>query len=118
MAFRCGTDIVFIPHMRKLLESEAMLKRFFSANELSAPKLSASQNSSVSMEHLAGVIAAKEAFFKALGKSPKFHEIEIAHEVSGRPKLIVAPLWHTFKTADVSISHDKDYATAVVILEL
>ncbi|MES2971129.1 MAG: holo-ACP synthase [Patescibacteria group bacterium] len=117
MAIRCGTDIVFIPDMIKLFKDELMLKKLFHADELSNPEIT-SQRTSVSMEHLAGVLAAKEAFFKALGMVPKLHDIQIAYEPSGRPKIVVTPQWQKYKSCDVSISHDHNYAVAMVILEV
>ncbi len=117
MAMRCGIDLVYIPDMVRLFKDEVVARRFFLPSELMVPELTRrGQKISVSMEHLAGVVAAKEAFFKALGMVPKFLDLEITYEDSGRPKLVVAPKWRTFTSADVSISHDKDYATAVVIL--
>ncbi len=119
MALLCGTDIVYIPDMIRVLKEEAVLKKFFQPSELIVPELSDKQsNSNVSLEYLAGVIAAKEAFFKALGMVPKFLDVSIGYEVSGRPKLIVAPEWQAkYISSDLSISHDKNYAIAMVILE-
>lgn len=107
MAFACGTDIIYIPGIQKIIRDESMLDKFFDPAELSPS----------TPEHLAGIIAAKEAFFKALGILPKFREVEIGYEKSGKPKLIVSPQFQTFKSSDVSISHDKDYAMAFVVLE-
>ncbi len=105
---RCGIDIVYIPSLVNRLKDEAVLKKFFHANEV--------KNGSI--EHLAGVVAAKEAFFKALGVIPKFLEVQIGYEPSGRPLIIAAPQWQKhIINSDVSISHDKNYATAVVLLE-
>ncbi len=104
MGIRLGTDIVYIPGIARIAASEAALRRIFHPAELGTQ----------SLEHLAGIIAAKEAFFKALGKKPRFLDIEIAHERTGRPYIKATQKFHTL---DVSISHDKDYATAVVILE-
>jgi phosphopantetheine--protein transferase-like protein len=118
MPIRCGIDIAYIPDMVRLFKDEVVARRFFLPSELMVPELTRQgQKTSVSMEHLAGVVAAKEAFFKALGMVPKFLDVEVAYEASGRPKLVVAPKWEKFTSADVSISHDKDYAVAMVILE-
>lgn len=103
---RCGVDIVFIPDAVAKFKDEAVLKRFFHAKEL--------ENSS--HEHLAGLLAAKEAFFKALGMVPRFLDIQISNEPSGKPVLIAAPQWQTFRYSDLSISHDKDYAIAMVVI--
>ncbi len=108
MPIRCGIDIVHIPSLVPKLKSEITLRMMFHQVELKNSKL----------EHLAGVIAAKEAFFKTLGVRPKFLDVEVAYESSGRPYMVVSPEWQKFEEIDVSISHDQDYATAVVILKL
>ena len=117
MAIKCGTDIVYIPAIAKLLKDELMLSKFFHPSELTTPELSTGKVRA-SMEHLAGVIAAKEAYFKALGIIPKFSEIQLAHEASGRPMIVATTALQTYKSCDVSISHDHDYAIAMVILEV
>ncbi len=104
---RCGTDIVYIPSVAAKFKNDAILRKFFHAGEIR----------SGSMEHLAGVLAAKEAFFKALGIVPKFLDIEIKYESGGRPYISAAPQWQSFIRCDVSISHDYDYAVAMVLLE-
>lgn len=108
MAVRCGVDIVYTPNILNLLANEATLQKFFHPSELENPE----------PQHLAGIIAAKEAFFKAVGNKPKFKDIEVVYESSGRPKLVVAPQWQSYKTCDVSISHDQEYAIAMVMFEL
>jgi phosphopantetheine--protein transferase-like protein len=107
MAILCGTDIVHIPKVEGMLGNDAVLRRFFHASELSRSDA----------EHLAGILAAKEAFFKALGVLPRFQEVELLYEPSGRPKLVVSPEFKKFDSCDVSISHEKDYAIAMVVLE-
>ena len=106
MAVICGVDIVYIPKIRKMIGDDALLKKFFHHKELSPD-----------VQHLAGIIAIKEAFFKALGMVPKFDAIEIIYEASGRPKIKPAPEFKSYKSCDVSISHDKDYAIALVVME-
>lgn len=108
MKISCGVDIVFIPNITKLLKDDNLLSKFFHSQELG----------NATPEHLAGLIAAKEAFFKALGIPPKFLEIQIKHKESGKPELIISPEFRKFKEADVSISHDNEYAIAFVVLEL
>lgn len=107
MGFACGVDMLYIPGITRILMDEAMLEKFFDSQELQR----------TDPEHLAGIIAAKEAFFKALGIIPKFREIQVTHEKSGKPKLVVSPKYQQFASIDVSISHDKDYAVAFVVLE-
>ena len=108
MNIACGVDIVYIPHIAKLLEDEDKLKRFFHPQEIGH----------ATPEHLAGLIAAKEAFFKALGLPPKFLEMQITHKASGKPEIIVSPEFKSYISADLSISHDGDYAIAFIVLGL
>ncbi len=108
MNMRCGVDIIYIPGISKMQNDDDLLRKFFHSEEL--------QNST--LEHMAGVVAAKEAFFKALGTPPKFLEVQIKHQESGKPELVVSPEFKKYKSVDVSISHDGDYAIAFVILEL
>ena len=105
MVVLCGTDIVHISKIREKLNDDNLLKRFFHQSELTSDP-----------NHLAGIIAAKEAFFKALGKIPKFLDIKISYEKSGRPFIVLPPNMK-LASCDVSISHDGDYAVAVVLLE-
>ncbi len=108
MTVLCGVDIVYIPGIQKILKDEMTMKKIFDPSELTT----------TTSEHLAGIIAAKEAFFKALGKVPHFRDVQIAYEKSHKPRLVVAPKLQTYRTCDVSISHDKDYAIAFVVLEI
>jgi holo-[acyl-carrier protein] synthase len=66
-------------------------------------------------EFLAGRFAAKEAFLKANGKGIggiPLKEIKVLNEETGKPYIIC----NEIKYEDVSISHEKHYAVAIVIL--
>ena len=65
-----------------------------------------------SAEHLAGMFAAKEAAMKASGKVgiENLKIFEIAHTTQGAPRL-------NKRGYRVSISHDRAYAIAVVLVE-
>ncbi len=75
-------------------------------------------------EHFCGFFCVKEALVKALDKTDlEFKKIEILHTDSGKPylnfnnyvkKLLDAA---NFSSIQVSISHCKDYSTAVVLLK-
>ena len=106
MGIRTGIDLVYVPAVRKMLGNDKTLSRFFHQSELKNDP-----------QHMAGIIAAKEAFFKALGIMPKFLEIEIAYDPSGKPKIKASPQLKKYKSCDVSISHEKNYAVAVVVME-
>ncbi len=75
-------------------------------------------------EHLAGFYCVKESLVKALDdKSLKFNKIEVLHTASGKPCLnqnayIKSVLKkYNYSVADISISHTKDYAIAIVLLK-
>lgn len=75
---------------------------------------------------LAMRFAAKEAFAKAAGLGMRglgWREIEVAHEATGRPYLILhgrAAAWAARRqvaASHLSLTDDGDYAAAVVVLE-
>jgi holo-[acyl-carrier protein] synthase len=69
-------------------------------------------------QHLAARFAAKEAFFKAIGKRINWKDVELINAPSGKPRLEISTKERfAFVQAHVSISHLKEYAVAVVILE-
>ncbi len=106
MAILTGIDMVYIPDVKKMLGNDKLLRNFFHQSELRNDP-----------QHMAGIIAAKEAFFKAVGIVPKFLEIEIVHGDSGRPRIKSSPQFKKYKSCDVSISHERNYAVAVVVVE-
>lgn len=67
------------------------------------------------LEFLASRFAAKEAFLKACGKGIlgfDLKEISVINKESGQPVLIYKNVEYT----NVSISHEKEYAIAIVII--
>lgn len=108
---KIGIDIVYV--LRPLH------KDFFHESELV-------KNDNYNEHSLAGKYAAKEAFVKALGTGfvdgllPK--DIWVVKLPSGAPTLAFSSKAQTLLAANnlkfesVSISHDRDYATAVVLL--
>ena len=94
---RIGCDVVSIEKFTKSVKmgGDSFLRTIFLPSELKND----------SLEHLAGIFAAKEAVIKTLDLPPiSWLEIEIQHYPSGRPKCRLV--------TDISISHDKDYAIA------
>ncbi len=116
-----GIDLVAVHRVEKLLtrHGHRFLARCFSPGELVRPD---------DPEHLAGILAAKEAAFKAL--NPPFpsgigwRDIAIVHELrSGRPSIIfhgqaaVVASKHDIIRIHLSITHQAGIAAAVVIVE-
>lgn len=94
-----GIDIIAVRRFKK--KNKSFLNKVFSTRELTETK-----NNN---ESLAGKWAAKEAAFKA-GLKYANHEIEILSE-NKKPYIFI----NGEKTNHlVSISHDRDYATAIV----
>jgi len=123
MILGLGIDLVYIPRVEKAVIrwGERFLSRVFTSEECSyclKHKLPA--------QGFALRFAAKEACSKALGTGMRlgvtWRQIAIAHESSGKPVLRLsgsalkkatdmgASNWH------VSLSHEGEYATAVVIM--
>jgi len=118
-----GIDMAKVKRFDKFLENEAFLNKYFHKSEIDYVKskgVSAAQS-------LAGKFAAREAFFKALGTgfmgfSPR--DICVDNNKSGKP--YITPNQSVIKELDrlannwkihLSISHEKEYAIAQVILE-
>jgi holo-[acyl-carrier protein] synthase len=99
-----GIDIVYLPEFEEKLKNLSLEKLFLS-EELSQNR---------SSESLAGVFAAKEAFFKAIGEKKNWLDVWIEKTEKGKP-LLKSILIKNQKT-ELSISHAQDYVIAVVIL--
>lgn len=122
MIFGIGTDIVQVSRMNKWVENPEIIKRFFNPVEIMEKGSDSTKN-----QHYAARFAAKEAFSKALGTGItgfSLRDVYITNDKSGKPILNVKN-----SAADVlrekcgeckihvSLSHEKEYATAFVIIE-
>lgn len=102
---KIGIDLVFIPDFQKRFDNIDP-KTVFHEVELS-------QNPKV--ESLAGIFAVKEAFFKALGRNGNMQSIWIEKKETGQP-ILQSTLLKKSQAVQISISHDGEYATAIVII--
>ncbi|MFH0874851.1 MAG: 4'-phosphopantetheinyl transferase superfamily protein [archaeon] len=105
---KTGVDIVQISKFKLSLNNPEFLRNVFTDNELADRK----------EEHLAGIFAAKEAFFKAASfKLEKWKDIEITSE-NKKPKInfVDSILKEKIDTIDCSITHDGDYAVSFVVI--
>ncbi len=123
MIYGIGTDLIEVGRVKKqLLKENGFKQKIFSSNEISYCESKAKP-----AEHFAARFAAKEAFFKALGTGwrfgMKFNEIEIINNELGKPEIILAGVAKDFSSEKkisnihLSISHLKEIANAIVILE-
>lgn len=108
MTLRIGTDIVHIPRIASLLSNDTAVARTFTHDELK----------NKDPPHLAGIFAAKESVFKALGIAPSWLDVEIASLANCRPYASLAKRLGPAKIIGISISHDGDYAIAFVIIDV
>lgn len=99
--------------------TEEGFERIFSKNEIEYANQFGNK-----LEHFCGFFCAKEAFVKALDDDTlHYSQIEVLHTESGKPYInltqyIKATLKEHFKSrVEISISHCKDYATAVVLVD-
>jgi holo-[acyl-carrier protein] synthase len=124
MIIGLGTDIVEIQRIADAVErwGDHFLNRIFTAEERSY----CMDNKKNPYPHLAARFAAKEAVIKALTPlrvpgegSPNLTDIEIVNDVTGRPHIrLHGPIQHVLASHElhVSLSHEKHYATATVVL--
>lgn len=115
-----GTDIVEIDRLSSALGR--LSERVFTAAELNRAATTVHR-----LEYLAGRWAAKEALAKALGcgfgSKCSWLDIEITNDPAGKPQMILSGVTRaTFEAlggrkVHLSISHEKNYATAMVVLE-
>jgi holo-[acyl-carrier protein] synthase len=124
MIFGIGIDMIEVGRIEKALSKNSSFKtRMFSQDEINYCDSVAS-----AIQSYAARFAAKEAFMKALGTGwadeISWSEIEIIREESGRP--IIRLSGRTREIVEnvgitksfVSLTHLKEYAAAVVTLEI
>lgn len=118
---KTGIDIVEITRISRLISETDFIKRYFSDAEQAL--FSSKQNPA---NTVAGNFAAKEAFSKALGtgiRGFKLNEISVLRDSLGKPffkfseniKNILSK--NGVINIDVSISHEKEYAIAMVVFD-
>ena len=105
-----GIDIVNVKNL-----SAKVAEKILSSKELADFNSYLKDNKTRAMEFLAGRLAGKEAYLKAIGVSTyegiSLPDISIYKNVHGEPKFRGAPKAH------LSISHDAGLAVAIVVIE-
>jgi holo-[acyl-carrier protein] synthase len=122
MIIGLGMDLVEIAAFRENVRSEAFLHKVFTEAEIRDCR-----SMTNSIERFAGRFAAKEACMKALGHGIRqevwFTQIEVLNDANGAPYVQVSGEAERVLNAKgakhihVSITHTKNTAGAVVILE-
>jgi holo-[acyl-carrier protein] synthase len=99
---KVGIDIVHIPRIEALLRDAAQTAAVFSQEEMVGD-----------VKTMAGRFAAKEAYRKAAGRAIEWTSIQVLKKADGAPYLVCPEE----ERVRLSISHDGEYAVAIVIIE-
>ena len=122
MIIGIGIDIVQVKRMEKWYSNAALLNRFFHIDELAG--INMQKNSA--LQSLAARFAAKEAFGKALGTGLTnivLKDIMVINSENGKPQMCLsATAKDAFEKSGankvhVSLSHEKENAIAMIVLE-
>lgn len=120
---KCGTDIIEIARIKDAIEKEGFKKRVYTEKEIEYCESKNVQK----YQSYSGRFAAKEAIFKALSiliedkYKIKWTDFEIINDKEGKPNVQINTDIidkSLIKNIDISISHCKEYATAVCIIEI
>ncbi len=125
MIYGIGIDIVSIPRIERMLDRWGSL---FTQRVFTPAEIAFCEGKSKPGQHFALRWAVKEAMIKALGSGLRggiqWTDIEVVNDPLGRPQIevhnqakgILADL--SIKATFASISHERDYGVAQVILEV
>lgn len=121
MVLGVGIDLIETERIRKVFEKrgQAFLEKVFTSKEVDY-----AFGFKDPFTHLAARFAAKEAYYKCLGKGTlRFSEIEVQQLPTGKPYLVLhgktRELWLSEGSPDIhlSLTHHRSSAAAVVVLE-
>ena len=118
-----GIDHIEVERVNaRINDNEGLREQLFTPREIEY-----CESKKFAAQHYAARFAAKEAFFKAIGTGWRngmaFDEVEITNDDLGRPDLDVhgragkAIEENKITNIQVSLSHTKDFASAIVTLE-
>lgn len=125
MLYGIGIDIIEVKRIEKQVgnEASAFIKKIFTSQEIDYCESKIKNKA----QNYAVRFAAKEAFFKALGTGWRdglsWQDVEITNDELGKPNILVTGKSQTIiqekniKHIHVSLSHIKEIAIAVVIME-
>ena len=125
MIYGIGCEIARVGRLARWVRDEAILERFFNGRErLDAPHATEARR----CEYYAARFAAKEAFSKALGTGISgfgLRDVYVVKDALGRPELrvegnaaaLLVERCGSGARLHVSLSHEKEYAMAYVIIE-
>ena len=115
---RVGLDLIEIARIEKSLQNSHFVRKVYTDEEQAYFNKKAKR-----AESAAGFFCAKEAFVKAVGCGigpVSLTDVEVSHDEMRRPFLVLHGMAQKLAEGarvDLSITHDKTSAVAVVILE-
>ena len=123
MIYGAGIDLIEVARIEKQVKAGTRFKeRIFTEKEIAY-----CEKKKNSAQNYAARFAAKEAFFKALGTGLSgglaFQDVEVLNLSSGKPDIVLHGKAKLFaerqgiRNIQVSLTHLKDVAGAVVLLE-
>ncbi len=123
MIYGIGTDIIEVDRIRKVMERDiGFREKIFTPGEIEY-----CETKKFKYQNYAARFSAKEAFLKAIGTGwrfgIRFADIDVYHDEYGKPlirlygKAEELALREKFTGIHVSLTHLKDLANAVVVVE-
>ncbi len=119
MKTTCGTDMIEIERIQQSIEhlGQKFLKKIYTENEITYCESKKTQK----YQHYAARFAAKEATFKALSEiindiDGYWQFFETVNDNMGKPHMHIHYPIKGIKNIEMSISHCKAYAIAMVIV--
>ncbi|MDF9867158.1 holo-[acyl-carrier protein] synthase [Bacilli bacterium PM5-3] len=105
-----GIDLVYMPRLLNKLDDSKFINKVLTLKELEI--FNSLDNQRRKLEFISGRFACKEAYAKALKKGIgkiDFKDFEVLKDENNAP-------FSSLVNAQVSISHDEDYAIAIVVV--
>ena len=121
LKIKCGTDIIEISRIKDSIENmeNRFLERVFTENEIRYCESRGKQK----YQHYAARFAAKEAIFKAISENlndkyeMNWKDYEVLNNELNRPYVNIDEKYRKdIENIDISISHCKQYAVAMVVI--
>ncbi len=121
MKIACGTDIVEINRIKNAIEKlgDKFINKIFTKKEIEYCE----SKKQMKYQHYAARFSAKEAVFKAISNAIEdsypigWKNIEVTNNEKGKPEIQFLDYnIKGIKSMDISMSHCKSYATAMVVI--
>ena len=118
----CGTDIIEVKRIEDCIENlqEKFLDKIYTKNEIAYCE----QKNQMKYQHYAARFAAKEAIYKAISEILEnkyeitWKDVEILPNEKGKPIVNFIKKYSKIKQIDISLSHLKEYAVAICVLQI